>query len=484
MIHEVGNIELCELLETEPKTQCTVCLSYWDIGIVYCTCGHFLRKGREENQKFIEYTMDLLSIPDYYKKKGRPHGHRYGKKPGDREYYIATDFYEMNNSAVECFKLGEPKIFVDKWMILRTKIIPTIWPHKNVSITKVIGGFVRTRQVPILCQCSADLTSNKQCLLCSNWKKKKKKKLNETKDGHRVLLLLLHVGGGKVLGGLLISMKVTMEMNQVLIEQGDLFGTILQGMIFLNSFTLLQMDRLQLTAVYCNRRGVWIPHLKWRISSVQNVCTKYLQVKFMMNCYSMTTRWEFGHEVTSGWQSTTRMPVATFMLAWHSTIRTSMTSFMIAWLRTMRTPATTSTERRAHFLRCLHLHTHTCTLAQVWVFHIISMAVHVCAVSSPWSSLSTSSSSSPQGMSPRPMTSTRPQSTHNALRAAPGLAAALLRQSLQHTTTHNNTHNTQQHTTTHNKTTTPKHKTYIPYTLSAHTPHSLSTHTHNTRHDT
>ena len=36
----------------------------------------------------------------------------------------------------------------------------------------------------------------------------------------------------------------------------EVFGTILQGMIFLNSFTLLQMDRLQLTAVYCNRRGV------------------------------------------------------------------------------------------------------------------------------------------------------------------------------------------------------------------------------------
>ena len=55
-------------------------------------------------------------------------------------------------------------------------------------------------------------------------------------------------------------MKVTMEMYQVLIEKGDLFfkylETILQGMIFLNSFTLLQMDRSQLTAVYCNRRGV------------------------------------------------------------------------------------------------------------------------------------------------------------------------------------------------------------------------------------
>ena len=28
MIHEVGNIELCELLDTEPKAQCKVCLSY------------------------------------------------------------------------------------------------------------------------------------------------------------------------------------------------------------------------------------------------------------------------------------------------------------------------------------------------------------------------------------------------------------------------------------------------------------------------
>ena len=89
MIHEVGNIELCELLDTEPKAQCKVCLSYWDIGNVYFTCGHFLREGREENQKFIKYTMDLHSIPDYYIKKGRPHGHRYGKKPGDKEYYIA-----------------------------------------------------------------------------------------------------------------------------------------------------------------------------------------------------------------------------------------------------------------------------------------------------------------------------------------------------------------------------------------------------------
>ena len=89
MIRDVGNIELCELLETEPKTQCKVCLSYWNIGIVCCTCGHFLRKGKGENQKFIKFSMDL-SIPEYVIKKGRLHGHRYGKKPGDREYFSAN----------------------------------------------------------------------------------------------------------------------------------------------------------------------------------------------------------------------------------------------------------------------------------------------------------------------------------------------------------------------------------------------------------
>ena len=90
MIRDVGNIELCELLDVDPKAQCKVCLSYWDVGIVYCTCGHFLQNGTEENKKFVKYTLDLLSIPNCYIKKGRPHGHRYGKKPGDHEYFIAN----------------------------------------------------------------------------------------------------------------------------------------------------------------------------------------------------------------------------------------------------------------------------------------------------------------------------------------------------------------------------------------------------------
>ena len=42
VIKAAGNTELCELLDVEPKAQYKACLAYWDAGIVYCTCGHFL----------------------------------------------------------------------------------------------------------------------------------------------------------------------------------------------------------------------------------------------------------------------------------------------------------------------------------------------------------------------------------------------------------------------------------------------------------
>ena len=115
MIHEVGNIELCELLDTEPKTQCKVCLSYWDIGIVCCTCGHFLRKGTEENKKFIQYTMTSFLFLTTTLRKGdltdtvtgrsqetknttSPISSRRSAKRSTSRV-STTDLYEMTNSA-------------------------------------------------------------------------------------------------------------------------------------------------------------------------------------------------------------------------------------------------------------------------------------------------------------------------------------------------------------------------------------------------
>ena len=89
-IKAAGNTELCEIVDVEPKAQCRACLTYWDVGIVYCTCGHFLQDDTTENKKYIKSVLDLFSIPNFYIKKGRPHGHRYGKKEGCKEYHTAN----------------------------------------------------------------------------------------------------------------------------------------------------------------------------------------------------------------------------------------------------------------------------------------------------------------------------------------------------------------------------------------------------------
>ena len=88
-ITAAGNTELCEIVNVEPKSQCRACLTYWDAGIVYCTCGHFLRDDTTENKKYISSVLDLFSIPNFYIRKGRPHGHRYGKKEGCKEFHTA-----------------------------------------------------------------------------------------------------------------------------------------------------------------------------------------------------------------------------------------------------------------------------------------------------------------------------------------------------------------------------------------------------------
>ena len=88
-ITAAGNTELCEIVDVEPKSQFRACLTYWDVGIVYCTCGHFLRDDTTENKKYISSVLDLFSIPNFYIRKGRPHGHRYGKKEGCKEFHTA-----------------------------------------------------------------------------------------------------------------------------------------------------------------------------------------------------------------------------------------------------------------------------------------------------------------------------------------------------------------------------------------------------------
>ena len=68
MIQDMGNVDLFEVFETDPKTQCKECFLYWNQGIVYCICGHLLKESKA-SRGAIQWTFDLLSIQNYVIKK-------------------------------------------------------------------------------------------------------------------------------------------------------------------------------------------------------------------------------------------------------------------------------------------------------------------------------------------------------------------------------------------------------------------------------
>ena len=83
----MGNVELFDLCETIPKVQCSQCLLYWNQGVIYCTCGHFLVES-ESRRKFNKLRLHALSIPHYVIKNGRHHGDRHGKTEEQKECFI------------------------------------------------------------------------------------------------------------------------------------------------------------------------------------------------------------------------------------------------------------------------------------------------------------------------------------------------------------------------------------------------------------
>ena len=89
-IMDAGNIEISEIVNAEPKWQCKVCLNHCSTGVIYCVCGRLMTKDSAENRKYISAIFDTFSIPNFYIRKNRPRGHRYGKSPGCKEYFTAN----------------------------------------------------------------------------------------------------------------------------------------------------------------------------------------------------------------------------------------------------------------------------------------------------------------------------------------------------------------------------------------------------------
>ena len=108
-IKELGNIEISEIVNTEPKLQCKFCLNHCNPGIIYCVCGRLMVEDSGEHRKYMLSTLDSFSIANFYIRKDRPRGHRYGKAPGCKEYHTAHQL------AKKCRKKGYDSIY-DRYM--------------------------------------------------------------------------------------------------------------------------------------------------------------------------------------------------------------------------------------------------------------------------------------------------------------------------------------------------------------------------------
>ena len=225
VIKAAGNTELCELLDVEPKAQCKVCLSYWDVGIVHCTCGHFLRGGTEENKKFVQYTMDLLSIPCYYTKKGRPHGHRYGKKPGDHEYFTANslkkkckkrDFLGIHDRFIRDARFRKTMIELGRTEeVIREMDKLANEDHTHHITPEEIGVHRNNGSDTMPVRHRPDFKQALSCQPCDSSNTKKTQLIS--KNGK----VIPHCGGtGKNPGILLMS--ITTKTDPALIDQGNL----------------------------------------------------------------------------------------------------------------------------------------------------------------------------------------------------------------------------------------------------------------------
>ena len=207
-ITAAGNIERCEIVNVEPKSQCRAFLTYWDVGIVYCTCGHFLKDDTTENKKYISSVLDLFSIPNFYITKGRPHGHMYGKAPGCKGYYTAIQLQKRcrkkkyDNIRDKFFRKMMTELGRSEEIIFEMDCLASE-DHSHIATkeeTDVYRGnwWIRSNVVDFDTMPTRHQPDFKKAL-STLYRFKKRRTKRTTKTGHKVLL---HGGNGKRTGGI------------------------------------------------------------------------------------------------------------------------------------------------------------------------------------------------------------------------------------------------------------------------------------------
>ena len=77
LIADMNNTEIFELCENSTKQQCPDCNAYWEMGIIYCSCGEIMNSTRSPTE-FDQDNRDVTSISGYVIKKNRSRGTKHG----------------------------------------------------------------------------------------------------------------------------------------------------------------------------------------------------------------------------------------------------------------------------------------------------------------------------------------------------------------------------------------------------------------------
>ena len=98
LIADMNNSEIFECeIETSFKRQCSDCNLYWEVGIVYCTCGRCL-KPSQRIKAYNKDDFDVLSIPGCVVGKIHTCGATHGSSERQQKHSKAREMLQKSSS--------------------------------------------------------------------------------------------------------------------------------------------------------------------------------------------------------------------------------------------------------------------------------------------------------------------------------------------------------------------------------------------------
>ena len=141
-----------------------------------------MTKDSAENRKYISAVLDTFSIPNFYIRKHRPHGHRYGKAPGRKDYFTANQlakkcrkkkYDSIHDRYIRDKTFRKAMIEVDalnrsskRWISLQVRTTLTKPLKKRLTFIVAIGGSTRMWHTSIQYQHGTNLNSKRRCQQC------------------------------------------------------------------------------------------------------------------------------------------------------------------------------------------------------------------------------------------------------------------------------------------------------------------------------